>query len=83
MGLAFEIGPREVVVFYVTHEQFARFSRELPLIREQTYWVHDYVRVSKVTSFECIRFIQNEIIESPYFSADHMETRLFGNLLQT
>ncbi|MGB0385419.1 MAG: hypothetical protein ACPGWR_11395 [Ardenticatenaceae bacterium] len=74
MGLPFEIGPRQVVVFYVTDEQFARFSQELRLIEKQTYWVYDYVRVSKVNHFECIRFIQNYIIKSPYFSDDHLQT---------
>jgi hypothetical protein len=76
IGLGFYLGARQVVVFYVTREEFARFSRELALIREDTYWVHDYVRVSTVTDFECIRFIQHDIIESPDFSDDHL--RIIG-----
>ena len=73
MGVTFEIRPRQVVVFYVTHEQFARFEHELSLIAEQTYGIRHFVRVSKVTDFECIRFIENDIIESPYFSDDHLK----------
>ena len=61
----------QVVVFYVTPAQFARFSRELPLIEEQTYWVTQFVRVHNIAHFECIKFIQNCIISSPYFSHNH------------
>jgi hypothetical protein len=76
MGLAFEIGARQVVVFYVTPSQFARFHGELPVIGEQTHSIRHFVRVSTVTDFECIRFIQHDIIESPYFSDDHL--RIIG-----
>jgi hypothetical protein len=73
MGLAFEIGARQVVVFYVTPDQEARFHGELPVIREQTRSIRHFVPVSKVTDFECIRFIQHDIIESPYFSDRHLK----------
>jgi hypothetical protein len=62
---------RRVVVFYVTPQQFARFSRELALIEEQTYWVTQFVRVHNIAHLECIKFIQNCIISSPYFSHNH------------
>jgi hypothetical protein len=74
IGLGFYLGARQVVVFYVTPDQEARFHGELPVIGEQTHSIRHFVRVSKVTDFECIRFIQHDIIESPYFSDDHLST---------
>ncbi len=65
------IEANQVVVFYVTPEQFARFSQELPLMEEQTYSVTQFVRVHKIAHFECIKFIQNCIISSPYFCDNH------------
>lgn len=71
LGAINGIEANQVVVFYVTPEQFARFSRELPLMEEQTYWVTQFVRVHKIAHFESIKFIQNCIISSPYFSHNH------------
>lgn len=36
------------VVFYVSPEEFATFSRELCALAEQTLGVHDYVKISEI-----------------------------------
>ncbi len=71
LGAINGIEENRLVIFYVTPEQFVRFSQELPLMEEQTYWVTQFVRVHKIAHFECINFIQNCIIASPYFSNNH------------
>ncbi len=44
-------------LFYVTPEQFARFSQELEEIEQHTFWPSQYIGLSKVKEFECMKFI--------------------------
>jgi hypothetical protein len=45
------------ILFYVTSEQFAHFSQELLEIEQHTFWPNQYIALSKVKEFECIKFI--------------------------
>ena len=49
-----ELGGR---LFYVTPSQFALFSQELLEIEQHTIWANQYIGLSKVKEFECIKFI--------------------------
>ena len=44
-------------LFYVTPSQFALFSQELLEIEQHTIWANQYIGLSKVKEFECIKFI--------------------------
>ena len=44
-------------LFYVTPSQFALFSQELLEIEQHTIWANQYIALSKVKEFECIKFI--------------------------
>lgn len=57
------IEPYMGVVFYVTPQEFARFSEELLYIeKNHTLWANQYVRLSKVKDFESIKFILANIV---------------------
>lgn len=64
------------VIFYVTPQQFSLFSQELAQIEEQAFGLYDSVRVSKLAHFECIKFINEIIIPSEYFSPENL--RMLG-----
>jgi hypothetical protein len=51
------------VLFYVTPEEFARFSQELLYIeKNHTLWANQYVPLSVVKDFECMKFILAKIL---------------------
>lgn len=50
-------------MFYVTPEEFARFSQELLYIeKNHTLWANQYVPLSVVKDFECMKFILANIL---------------------
>ena len=63
-----DTGPREGVIFYVTPQQFARFSRELAEIEQLAFGIYATVRVSKILHLECIKFINENVMRSEHFS---------------
>ncbi|MGB0384333.1 MAG: hypothetical protein ACPGWR_05860 [Ardenticatenaceae bacterium] len=67
-----DFGPQMGVIFYVTAEQFTRFSQELAVIEEQTFSVYGSFAVSKLEHFECVQFILNKVITSEHFSEAHL-----------
>jgi hypothetical protein len=62
------------VVFYVSPEEFAIFSKELHALAEKTPGVHDYVKISEIENLEFAKFILSSVINSPYFLAKDMKT---------
>lgn len=48
-------------LFYVTAEQFALFSKELLEIEKHTFWANQYIALSKVKDFECMKLIKTKI----------------------
>lgn len=59
------------VIFYVTSQEFIRFTQELTLIEEYTWSVYEHLPFSEVKNFECIQFILNDIVTSPHFAEEH------------
>ncbi len=56
------------VIFYVSPDKFAVFSKELYTLAGKTPGVHDYVRISEIENLEFARFILSSVVNSPYFS---------------
>lgn len=51
------------MLFYVTPEEFARFSQELLYIeKNHTLWANQYVALSKIKHFESMKFILDHIL---------------------
>ncbi len=48
-------------LFYVTNEQYARFSQELLEVEQHTLSANKYIGLSKVKHFECMKFIMANI----------------------
>jgi len=53
-----QIGPRMGLVFYVTPQEFACFSQELPLLEQKTPSVRDYMPLSQISAFATIQLIE-------------------------
>jgi hypothetical protein len=56
------------IVFYVSPEEFDKFSRELERLSETILSVHDYVRVSEVEKLTFANFIISDVIGSDLFN---------------
>ncbi len=61
------------VMFYVTPQEFIRFSQELAVIEEHTFMLYEYLPFEEVKEFECIQFITDTIIRSPHFTQKDMK----------
>jgi hypothetical protein len=68
--------PENVVIFYVSPEEFEIFSQELSVLAEQTPGVHDYVRISEIESLKFAKFILSWVRNSHQFAAEHV--RILG-----
>ena len=55
------------VMFYVTPQEFIRFSQELALMEEHTFLLNEYLPFSEAKEFECMQLILNHILTSPHF----------------
>jgi hypothetical protein len=62
------------VLFYVSHQEFDAFSKELSALADRASGVHDFVRISEIEELEVAKFIVSIVIDSPYFSAGDLET---------
>ncbi len=71
-----DMGRREGVIFYVTPQQFMRFSQELVEIEQLAFPLYATVRASKISHFECIKFIKDIVITSKHFSENSL--RMLG-----
>jgi hypothetical protein len=67
------MGPRTGVMFYVTPQEFIRFSQELALIAEHTFMLYEYLPFEEVKEFECIQFITETIVTSLHFTQKDMK----------
>jgi hypothetical protein len=56
------------IIFYVTSEAFAIFSRELSNFAETLPAVHSSRRASEVANLEFVQFLVSQIVESNHFS---------------
>lgn len=64
------IGPTTGVIFYVTQQEFTRFSQELTLIEEHTFLFNEHIPFSEAKNFECMQLILDHIVTSPHFSQE-------------
>ncbi|MBW4601613.1 MAG: hypothetical protein KME29_19080 [Calothrix sp. FI2-JRJ7] len=55
------------VIFYVSPEEFALFSKELSPLAEQTSGVHDYVKISEIENLKFAKYILSSVISSSCF----------------
>jgi len=69
-----DIDSERAVVFYVSHQEFDAFSKELSALADRTPGVHDFVRISEIEELEVAKFILSMVIDSPYFSGRDLET---------
>ena len=69
-----DIDSRRGVVFYVSHQEFDAFSKELSALADQNSGVHGYVRISEIEELGVAKFIVSMVIDSQDFSAGDLET---------
>ena len=69
-----DIDSRRGVLFYVSHQEFDAFSKELSALADRTPGVHDFVRISEIEELKVAKFIVSMVIDSPYFSAGDLAT---------
>jgi hypothetical protein len=62
--------PPRPTVFYVTPEQFARYSADLETLSEIAGNVHSVVRRADVADHDVVRFIEDRILESPLLTPE-------------
>jgi hypothetical protein len=68
-----DIDAKMGVVFYVSHQEFDIFSKELSVLADQTPGVHDYVKISQIKEMELAKFILSNIIGSQHFSTGDLK----------
>jgi hypothetical protein len=69
-----DLDSKRGVVFYVSHQEFEAFSKELSALADQNPGVHDFVRISEIEEWEVAKFIVTKVIDSQYFSAGDLES---------
>ncbi len=67
------VEPRTGVMFYVTPQEFIRFSQELAMIEEHAFMLYEYLPFEEVKGFECIQFVTDTIVRSPHFAQKHLK----------
>jgi len=61
------------ILFCVSPDKFAIFSKELSVLAEKTPGVHDYVEICEIENLEIAKFIRSSFINSPYFLAKDLK----------
>jgi hypothetical protein len=61
------------VIFYVSHQEFNAFSKELVALADRTPGVHDFVRIAAIEELEIAKFITSIVMNSQCFSAGDLE----------
>jgi hypothetical protein len=61
------------VIFYVTPQEFARFSEELAEVRRRTTSIRDKVDASEISELGFVRLLVSRIIASEHFSQRDLE----------
>lgn len=74
-GRTERIGPLDPpsTVFYVTPDEFAAFTRELAELAELTGSISDSLHRDDVIDRSVIRFIDEQVLESPFLERVHAE----------
>jgi hypothetical protein len=62
--LVLHIDSRRGVVFYVSHQEFDAFTKELSALADQNSGVHGYVKISEIEELEVAKFIVSMVIDS-------------------
>jgi len=62
--LVLHIDSRRGVVFYVSHQEFDAFTKELSALADQNSGVHGYVKISEIEELEVAKFIVSMVINS-------------------
>ncbi|WP_226574873.1 hypothetical protein [Microseira wollei] len=68
-----DIDAKRGVVFYVSHQEFEIFSKELSVLANQTPGVQDCVKISQIKEMELAKFILSNIIGSQHFSTGDLK----------
>jgi hypothetical protein len=68
-----DIDSKKGVVFYVSHQEFDVFSKELSALADQILGVHGYVKISEIKELEVAKFIVSRVINSQYFLAEDLK----------
>lgn len=63
--------PVRRAVFYVTGDEFSRYTADIAALSESIGGVHSFVRVDQLRDHEVIRFVERRIVASPLLSPEH------------